>query len=66
MVVLDNTTFTVKKYTPIFKFGEEPVEYTLGFVEMGTDLLIGYSVLDKDTKYMILAKEWFKSKFIYL
>ena len=66
MVVLDKTTFTVKKYTPIFKFGEEPVEYTLGFVEMGTDLLIGYSVLDKDTKYMILAKEWFKSKFIYL
>ena len=66
VIVLDKTTFTVKKYTSIFKFGEEPVEYTLGFVEMGTDLLIGYSVLDKETKYMILAKDWFKSQFIYL
>ena len=66
MIVLDKTTFMVKKYTPILKFGEEPVEYTLGFIEMGTDLLIGYSILDKETKYMIVPKDWFRSQFIYL
>ena len=66
LIVLDKTTFAVKKYSNIFKFGEEPVEYTLGFVEMGTDLLIGYSILDKETKYMMVPKDWFKSQFIYL
>lgn len=66
MIVLDKTTFTVKKYTPILKFGEEPVEYTLGFIEMGTDLLIGYSILDKETKYIMVPKDWFQSQFIYL
>ena len=66
LIVLDNQTFQVKKYTPIFKFESEPVEYTLGFVEINTDLLIGYSVLDKETKYMNISKDWFKSQFIYL
>ena len=59
MVVLDRTTFVVKKYSNIFTFEKEPVEYTLGFVEMGSDLLIGYSILDKETKYMMVPKDWF-------
>jgi hypothetical protein len=29
-----------------------PVEYTLGFGMIGADALIGYSVLDRETKYM--------------
>ena len=59
MIILDKTTFVVKKYSPIFTFEKEPVEYTLGFVEMGSDLLIGYSILDKETKYMMVPKDWF-------
>ena len=66
MVVLDKTTFAVKKYSPLFTFEKEPVEYTLGFAPIGDDLLIGYSVLDRETKYMMVAKDWFKSQFLFL
>lgn len=66
IVVLDKTTFAVKKYSPMFTFEKEKVEYTLGFVEIESDLLIGYSILDKETKYMMIPKDWFKSQFIYI
>lgn len=66
MIVLDKTTFAVKKYSPLFTFEGKPVEYTLGFVPIDNDLLIGYSVLDRETKYMMVSKVWFKSQFIFL
>jgi hypothetical protein len=66
MVVLDINTYKVKKYSPIFTFEKQCVEYSLGFVELQNDLCIGYSILDKETKYMNISKDWFKSQFIYL
>jgi len=66
IVVLDLETLKLKKYSSIFTFEKQPVEYTLGFVEIENDLLIGYSILDKETKYMSISKDWFKSQFIYL
>lgn len=66
MVVLDADTYKVKKYSPIFTFEKQCVEYCLGFVELQNDLLFGYSILDKETKYMNISKDWFKSQFIYL
>ena len=66
MVVLDADTYKVKKYSPIFTFEKQCVEYSLGFVELQNDLLFGYSILDKETKYMNISKDWFKSQFIYL
>jgi hypothetical protein len=64
VVVLDKDTYNLKKYTPFFLFEKEKVEYTLGFVEMGMNLLIGYSILDKSSEYMLISKDWFKSRFI--
>ena len=57
-VVLDRDTFALKRYTPLWTFEKEKVEYTLGFVYYPkTDLfLIGYSVMDSKTKYMLLDK----------
>lgn len=66
IVVLDKEHFTLKKYSPIFTFEKQNVEYTLGFVELGNDLWIGYSILDKETKYISISKDWFKSQMIYL
>ena len=66
MVVLDINTYKVKKYSPIFTFEKQCVEYSLGFVELQNDLLFGYSILDKETKYMNISKDWFKSQFIYV
>ena len=57
-VVLDSTTYEVKKFTPYFTFEKEKVEYSLGFVyfETTNELLIGYSLMDKETKYTLFDK----------
>ena len=54
-VVLDSTTYEVKKFTRYFSFEKEKVEYSLGFVylEKTNQILIGYSLMDKETKYWI-------------
>jgi tetratricopeptide (TPR) repeat protein len=67
MVVLDATTYKLKKYTPLWKFDKEnKVEYTLGFIydDSSTSLTIGYSVYDRETKYVNVAKKWFDTTFI--
>jgi hypothetical protein len=48
----------MKRHSRIFTFEKEKVEYTLGFVylEDSEELLIGYSLLDKETKYMTISK----------
>ena len=53
-VVLDALTYEVKRYSRLFTFEGEKVEYTLGFVyiEDKKEFLIGYSLLDRETKYM--------------
>ena len=58
-VVLDATTYEVKKYTPFFTFQKEKVEYTLGFVYFDTtdEIMIGYSIMDRETKYMLVDKK---------
>jgi hypothetical protein len=58
-VVLDENTFEVKKYSRLFTFEKQPVEYTLGFVyfkEKNT-FLIGYSIMDRETKFMQVSKK---------
>ena len=64
VVVLDKVTGKLKKYTNLFLFEREMVEYTLGFVEMGENLMIGYSVLDKETKFIEVSKAWFEGQMI--
>ena len=57
-VVLDSKTYAVKKYTQLFTFEKQPVEYTLGFIYMANSrrFLIGYSTMDKETKYVTVQK----------
>lgn len=59
VVVLDAESFEVKRYTPFFTFEGAKVEYTLGMVylEETHTFLIGYSVYDKETKYMFLRRD---------
>jgi tetratricopeptide (TPR) repeat protein len=58
IVVLDASTYKVKKYTPYFTFEKVKVEYTLGFVYLksSSQLLFGYSLLDNQTEYMTINK----------
>ena len=54
LMALDATTYKIRRYTPLFTFEKEKVEYTLGFVyfQHNDTLLIGYSTNDNCTKYM--------------
>jgi len=63
MVVLDPVTYSVKRYTPLFTFTGKTVEYSLGFVEADEDILIGYSVMDKETNFISVKKKWFADMF---
>jgi len=58
MVVLDLETYRLKRHTRLFTFDKEKVEYTTGFVYLKKtrEFLIGYSVMDKETKYMVVDK----------
>jgi glycosyltransferase involved in cell wall biosynthesis len=56
VVVLDKETKAVKKYTPLFTFVGEKVEYTLGMVVVGERLVIGFSVMDKEVRWIAVPK----------
>lgn len=55
-VVLDATTFEVKRVTKYFTFEGGKVEYTLGFSFINGKFKIGYSVMDRDTKFIQVPK----------
>jgi tetratricopeptide (TPR) repeat protein len=51
-IVMDPHTYAIKKYSPLFTFSKESVEYTLGFVHHNDSLIIGFSKLDKETHFL--------------
>ena len=65
IVVLDANSYKVKKYTPFFTFEKSKVEYILGFAHLQSyqtidnkeKLLIGYSIMDSQTKYSFIDKQ---------
>lgn len=65
LVALDSDTGLLKRYTRIFSFEKEKVEYVLGFerIPENESFLLGYSILDKETKYMSLSRQWFEDRF---
>ena len=56
IVVIDDTSYEVKRYTKMFTFEKEKVEYTLGFeyLQEKRQFIIGYSTMDNCTKYMLV------------
>jgi tetratricopeptide (TPR) repeat protein len=57
-VVLDADTYQLKKYTTLFTFDKEKVEYTLGFIHSADTnrFHIGYSVMDRETRFITVSK----------
>ena len=58
-VVISAETYELIKYTQLFTFEKEKVEYSLGFVyvKKESQFLIGYSTNDNTTKYLIIGKD---------
>lgn len=52
-VAIDAANYQLKKYTPLFTFEGEKIEYTLGFFHSMKDdaFYVGYSTMDCTTKY---------------
>lgn len=65
-VVLDSKTYEVKRYSTMFTFDGEKVEYTLGLVyfDQSNEFFIGYSKMDNTTDYMCVPKEALETLFI--
>jgi tetratricopeptide (TPR) repeat protein len=68
IIVLDAETFEIKKYTPFFTFCKEKVEYTLGMQYFSTtnEFLIGYSLMDKQTDFMLVEYDKLDSMMMLL
>ena len=64
MVVLDPITYNIIRYTPLFTLTGKPVEYSLGFVVIDDNILIGYSTMDDNTNFISVNKKWFCDMFI--
>ena len=58
-VVLNKNTYELIRYSNMFSFEKEKIEYTLGFVylEQENRFLIGYSTNDCTTKYIVIDKK---------
>jgi hypothetical protein len=65
-IVLDANTMNLKRFSKMFTFEKEKVEYTLGFVhlENSNEFMIGYSIMDRETKYMKVKKGDIEELFI--
>jgi hypothetical protein len=67
VVVLDPTNeYRLKKYSQLFTFDKQSVEYTTGFAydENKNEFLIGYSTYDKSTNFVCVHKEKIDTMFI--
>jgi len=65
-IVLDRETYKLKRYTPLWTFEKAKVEYTLGMIyqQPANQFMIGYSIMDKETKYMTVPKSVFDDMMI--
>ena len=66
LVSIDPKTYNIVRYSKLFTFEKEKVEYTLGFVflENANAFLIGYSVMDRETKFIQVPKPAMEKLFI--
>jgi tetratricopeptide (TPR) repeat protein len=62
LVCLDKNTLELKRFSNLFTFSKERVEYTLGFIQINPrEFLVGYSLMDKKTEFMIVQKTYLES-----
>jgi len=57
LVVLDNETFNIKRWSNLFKFAGEKIEYALGLIINEKEIIISYSKWDRDASIGIFDKK---------
>jgi hypothetical protein len=53
VVALDAATLAPRRWTPLFTFFKEKVEYCLGFHRMENNILVSSSVMDRESRYTL-------------
>lgn len=66
IVAMDPCTYNIQRYTPLFTFEKEKVEYTLGFTYKNRELIIGYSTMDNKTEYISVDKSTVEEMFLQI
>lgn len=69
-VVLHHATFEILRYSRLWTFEKQPVEYCLSFIHhnennIGESLIIGYSIMDSTTKYMEVSMTYINQSLFY-
>lgn len=64
VVSVNSDTGHINRWTKLFTFAKEKVEYVLGFVKNGDDFLVGYSKMDKTTEFAMVKKQTIDKMFI--
>ena len=64
LVAIDPENYNVLRWSRLFTFENQKVEYTLGFVYFSNMFHIGYSLMDKETKIIIVEKDVLDKLFI--
>jgi hypothetical protein len=67
LIAVDRNTFELKRFSDLFTFSKEKVEYTLGFDKLNENqFLIGYSNMDKKTEYIVTDKNYLSNTMKYI
>ena len=67
LIAIDRNTFELKRFSDLFTFSREKVEYTLGFDKLNENqFLIGYSIMDKKTEYIVTDKTYLSNTMKYV
>lgn len=59
MVMIDEKTLELRRTSDMFTFEREKVEYCLGMDMVDQDIRFGFSVMDRETKYLSVPKSVF-------
>jgi len=64
IIVLDATTLQLIKSTPIFKYSEDRIQYTLGLIVESDKVILSYSTMDVTTMVSVYDKKLFDASMI--
>jgi tetratricopeptide (TPR) repeat protein len=64
IIVLDATTLQLIKSTPLFKYSEDRIQYTLGLIVDSDKVILSYSTMDANTVVSVYDKQLFDTTMI--
>lgn len=64
-VIFDSKTMKFKRHSMMFKFTESVIEYCLGFIVKGNQMILSYSTMDRTSNVIVLGKDQVEKELFY-